>query len=363
MVLALPVVKSSLDTVSVTEISSFRECHRAWYLSDVMQLESKIPSPRFWFGTLIHAALESYYNSGRELPAAINRFLTDYETTIPEIRSDWGLLWGGIEPEYTAHLDLGREMLSNYYLFDHAGPDWTAVATEQRVWVPVLTPTGRQARSWRVPATRLTARIDLLADVGEDRDDVSVVDHKTAAQRPSTGRSLDVDDQLTGYAYVYHRLTGELPRDLVYNVLIKAIPQAPRVVSITNKNPDGKLSKDKSQKTLYGLYLQEVQRRGENPSDYAEILESLRSEGWNDYFSRTSTSRNLTQIKAYEEHLYFTVREMNEVVRDPRKAVPNFSMMRCPSCQFQGVCQAMEDGGDFERLIEVNYKKAKEKRW
>lgn len=363
MVEHLPKVKDLLDTVSVTEINSFRECRRAWYLSEVMQLESKLPSPRFWFGTLIHAALETYYIKGRDLPAALDRFLSDYETSIAEIRASWGMLWGGIEPEFSGYLDLGREMLSNYFLFDHAGPTWTAIATEQRVWVPVLTPTGRQSRFGNTQATRLTARMDLLADVGDGRDDVSVVDHKTAAQRPSTGRTLDTDDQLTGYAYVYWRLTGELPRDLVYNVLIKALPQPPKVVAITAKNPKGRLSQDKSQKTLYGLYLEAVTDRGEDPRDYAEILESLRSEGWNDYFSRTSTIRNLTQLKSYEEHLYFTVKAMGEVVADPRKAYPSFSPMRCPSCQFQSVCQAMEDGGDFERLIGANFQKAKERRW
>ena len=70
-------------------------------------------------------------------------------------------------------------------------------------------------------------------DVGDGSDDTSVVDHKTAAQKPAEGRSLDIDDQLTGYAYVYWRLTGELPRQMVYNVLIKALPGPPRVIGVT----------------------------------------------------------------------------------------------------------------------------------
>src|SRR4029077_16776721 len=99
------------------------------------------------------------------------------------------------------------------------------------------------------------------------------------------------------------------------------------------------------------------------PADYAEILQDLREKGWSSYFSREVTTRNLQQVKNYEEHLYFTFQDMREVARDPRKAYPSPSAMRCPRCPFLNVCLAMEDGSDAEDIIKTRFTVSEEKRW
>ncbi len=184
-----------------------------------------------------------------------------------------------------------------------------------------------------------------------------MVDHKSSGVTPSLGRELDLDDQLTGYAYVYWRLTGELPESIIYNVLVKKVPKPPEILK------NGTPSKAKGQQTTFGLYLDTLKALNLDPAPYAEVLAALQAEGWSRYFVRESVTRNLAQLESYEEHLYHEYRDMVSVVENPELAYPSPDPIRCARCPFISVCQAMEDGGDFESLIEAKFKVNAEERW
>lgn len=349
-----------IEAISVTEKYSFRECRRQWYLGNVRKLEPIVPPMRYWFGTGIHAALAVYHSPGGTVESAIKAYDEWYEASERELIESYGFLWEGAKQEYFDAKALAHGMLTNYDLYHRSELDvWDPVAVEQRVWVPILHPRSRRA----LPGSpRLTARLDFIGSrpvntVKGYRRGAVIVDHKTASVRPYLGRDIDLDDQLTGYAYVYWRLTGELPESIIYNVLIKSLPKPPELLK------NGQPSKAKGQSTTFGLYLDTLTQLGLDPSNYTEVLGALQAEGWSRYFVRDLVTRNLNQLEAYEQHTYYEFTEMVEVVKHPEKAYPSPSPMRCQQCPFVSVCMAMEDGGDSEALIEAKFKVSTEARW
>lgn len=342
---------SSLDQISVTEIGSFRECRRAWYLQSVKGFVRKTPDARLWFGDLLHAGLQGY--GERDLDYGIELYNKRYEETAEMLAEEYGVLWDEASTVYEEMYELGVEMLTNYVQFDRSqGDGLKTVATEQRVWIPIKNATGRGTLKG---TPRLTARMDRLVGLG---DDIWIMDYKSGDAVWQGGRTLEIDDQVTGYCYVYWRLTGELPRGVIYETLLKRAPKEPRILK------DGSLSTDKDQGTLYGLYLAKMQELGLMKSEkHIATAHALRVKGWEGFFNREKTSRNASQLLAYQEHLFYTYTEMREVVKDPRKAYPNPSPLVCMRCPFLSVCTAMEDGGDPEGILDANFAVNPEKRW
>lgn len=343
-----------LEAVSVTELATFRECRRAWYLEYVRELAPRTPIQALWFGTLIHTGLEGYYREGRSLQHALIDFDAAYQESLPKLEEGFGLTWESAAQEFLDAYQLGREMLTNYAEYEPmSGAEWTVTSLEDRVAVPIKSANGRSALKG---SPKLKGRMDMVVTTPEG---LVIVDHKTASGPGSvaSGRILEQDDQLTGYAYIFWRLTGDLPRYLVYDVLLKKPIKEPRV------NKDGKLSVDKAQGTSYNKYLAKINEMGLNPAHYEEMLQFLLQQGWKPWFIREGTSRNMEQILNYQYNLYLQYAEMREVAKDSRKAYPSPSLLKCQRCQFQSVCIAMDDGTDAESIIENSFSVGKEHQW
>lgn len=308
----------------------------------------------------MHDALQTYASKGTA--PAVKRFKAEYKRRLPKVKEGYGGLWEGVEQLYGELDELGEGMLHNYELFAEAqGMEMTTINLEQRVWVSIMRREGwsrKNPEEAELPI-KLTARFDRMVAIDNNSDDLYIVDYKTGSST-GTGRTLDLNDQASGYSYIYWRLTDEeeIPAGVIFEKLLKKIPEEPRILK------NGKLSTAKNQNTLPDLYEAKMREMGLMKSaEHLECLDALRAEGWDGYFERELTSRNLQQILSYEEHLFFTVSEMQAVVRDPRKAYPSPSSMRCPRCPFQSVCLAMEDGSDYESLIAARYDVNLEKRW
>jgi hypothetical protein len=342
----------SLDEVSVTEVGQFKECRRQWYLGSYLGYQLKKPDDRLWFGTLIHHALEEYGRS-YSMQATIDEFEKEFDSSIVDLQQEYGGLWGWVENDIYAYKPLGVEMLRNYAAFDRGTSlQLRTVSLERRVWVPIRTSTGRATLKSR---PRLTARMDRIASEGSD---LYLVDYKTGAQVWTQGRGLDLDDQVTGYYYSFWRLTGELFKGVVYETLLKKVPNQPRLLK------DGSLSTAKDQLTLHGWYYSKmVELDLTRSGKHIQALNALKVRGWDPFFHREVTSRNLAQIKAYEEHLFYVFKDMLDISKYPEKAYPSPSALHCPRCDFLQVCQAMEDGSDHQHLLGANFKINPDRRW
>lgn len=327
---------------TVTEVGSFRTCRRRWFLDTHLRLAPKTQVTWYLiFGDCIHAALEVYYKSGRDAKKMRAAFVRAWKKEDTALRVKYGPFYlMGIEDEWQKHKERGFEMLRCYDLFDREDPFFDhidEVGIEERSFIEILGPDGEPLPG----SPLLSGKIDLI---GENRRDAWGMDHKALAGAPSDA-ALDIDDQLTGYTYIYWRISDTLLRGFAYNVLIKDPPKPPRILQ------SGELSKDKSQRTTYDLYLNEINRLKLDVADYEEVLTFLKASGWRRYFIRIGSGRSMEHLASYEDHLWRTVRDMQACIEDPAEAYPNPSQYVCPGCAVMPICSAMEMDEDVEQVI------------
>lgn len=351
-----PTTAVDLRETSVTERIDFRTCRRRWFLNTVHRLEPAGGAPHFWFGNMIHYALEHYYLAGsphlQETPTilpqsareeyALEQYWAFFKQSMGEFKEQLGFLYETAYPEYREMADMGEGMLRGYFRMDVETGGWgKVVAIEERLRVPIRGPSGRA-----LPKQYLTGRFDLVIQ----RKDGTywVVDHKTAAQKHSSAH-LDIDDQLTGYAYIFWQATGIFPEGQVYNVLLKKVPKAPRLLKA------GRLSEAKDQNTTYSLYLEAIKQNGFNRADYQDMLDYLKDKGWGDFYIQEGVFRTRGQMASFERNLYREWRDMRMVAATPEAAYPNPSPITCPGCPVKKVCAVMQDGGDYEQIILNDY--------
>jgi len=303
------------------------------------------------FGEAIHKGLEAYYKSNtRSVTDAHAAYLAQWKTEYDRLYDLYrGLFDYGIEEEWEMYEEKGLRMLAYYDVYDRQFPFWDEVLEiniEERSFVEILSPAGRAANLYPTEGKPLlSGRIDLVV---KRKDGIWIVDHKTA-QSTYDARALDVDDQLTGYCYIYWRLTGEIPRGAIYNALIKEPPGPPRVLK------DGSLSRDKAQRTTYDLYLEAIRENHLVIEDYTEILDYLQDKGWHQFFVRDTVQRNIEELESFEDRLYAEYQDMELALRNEMNRYPNPSQFNCPACPIVPLCQTHEEKGDVDYLIREMY--------
>lgn len=342
---------------TVTERDSFRTCRRMWYLENVELLEPM--NSVAWaliYGSLMHDALDTYYRSGRDMKATMETFAEAWELEDDRLARTGAFYTDEVKNEWREYGLKGETTLKYYDIHDRAdkffdkvvdvGVGFDAwrenITVEERYFIDILDPTGAST------GALLSGRIDLVV---KRKDGIWIVDHKNYASTPNW-QALEVDDQLTGYCYIWWRMTGDLPRGAMYNVLLKDPPKPPRILV------SGKMSVDKSQRTTYDLALECIEEHGLDSSDYAEFLELLRDAGWSRFFPRSdNVGRNIHQVQSFERHLAREYVDMQRALADPEERYPNPSQSTCRYCSMVPVCNAMEDGSDVADIMSTMYKR------
>jgi hypothetical protein len=402
--------------ISVTERGSFRTCHRQWYLETVLNLEPRgVANWAFAFGTGLHAGLEAYYKFKGGLPYKmvgaptggteeitaydwmIDNFHQWYEKLDKKIQKELGPLAAEMRDELLGYKLLGEEMLDYYDQFASVEDNFKVAAVEGlwtpegkallgdqlnppyskhawplrhpsgRIMVPIVHPTTKRRLSSFKRGGQpvfLSARLDLIVfRMGLGLRGFWVTDHKSTASAPSD-RGIDFEDQITGYCYVFWRLTGIIPRGTVFNYLVKQVPKEPR----RTQTGTG-LSYAKDQLTTPEMYKEALIERGlmVNGKIYSEKHEecyrSLLAYGWDRFFRRFEVQRNEHELMRFEERLYEEYHDMLDAYKFPaRRAYPNQSYMHCPGCSVNKICQAIEDGSDYEWLIENAYQEGEDRK-
>ena len=333
---------------TVTERGSFRSCRRQWYLENIERLAHALSIP--WaliFGDAVHEGLAAYYTGNkRNLMDARDAFKAKWEEQGDDLRDKYGGLYeAGVSDEWHEYLVKGDTMLVYYDEYDRENPFWDDVVevnVEERAFVPILDSKGAPFEG--VPL--LSGKIDLV--VHKKGSGIWTVDHKTAASAYDA-RALDVDDQLTGYAYIWWRITGEVPRGALYNALMKEPPKPPKILT------KGNLSQDKSQRTTYFLYKEAIAELSLDEADYEEMLEFLEQKGWHQFFLRDGLEKNLDELESFEWRLQHEYEDMTLALREEGYCYPNPSQRTCPGCSVLALCQAMEERGDVEYVKESMY--------
>lgn len=320
---------------SVSSITSFSSCRRRFWFDQTYR--TPVPSIPLWTGQVVHAGLEGYYRGDRNCEKmiaeakkyALNE-IARYESEMPSIVSVAG--------ELTSSAEDALGYLANYGQFDNLD---TLEGTVERVELPFRIPTLTN------PTRIVSGRIDLV--LRSPSGGLCIVDHKTMGTRPNLS-GLDVDEQITAYAWAAWRLFGEVPDKVVYNVLVKTFPQKPRSLA------RGGLSKDKTQSTTYSLYLQAIEEIKADPSDYADILDHLARTGWGNYFARVESSRNEAELRAFDRRAATKIRDIEAILARPDdEAYPSPSSFTCGFCPYLGACKAKDDGGDWKSMLDARF--------
>jgi RecB family exonuclease len=330
---------------TVTERGQFRDCRRRWYLESVENLAPATSAAwNLWFGNAAHEALDAYYRRNRVASYLLDAFQHAWRKQDDELCRTYGAFYAhGIQEEWRRHRDMGEALLREYVQFDHADAFFdnvVDVAVEERSFVTIQNP---DPVAEKLPWPLLSGRIDLVI---EKPSGLWIVDHKTYAQKPSMP-ALELDDQLTGYCYIYWRLTGEVPAGAMYNVLIKNPPVPPPRLN------SGRFSQDKRLRTTYAIYRDTV--RVQDPERFAEghyneYLDMLSRKGWDGFFLRVGESRSLTELKSFERRLWREYKHMSRALEDPEERYPNPQNRLCGHCSVRSLCHAMEAGDDVEYL-------------
>lgn len=298
----------------------------------------------------MHTGLENYYRWERNLDIGLAHFRGAWKEVDDRLAREYGGLYAyGIEEEWQTYLEKGVDMLTYYDMREQSYPlvgEIVDIAIEERAFIPIWAPWQRVTVGMNQPL--LSGQIDIVV---KRADGIWIVDHKTAGQ-PHNSPSLDVDDQLTAYCYIYWRLTGVVPRGAIYNVLLKDPPHPPKILK------GGKVSQDKRQKTVTPLYLEACQEHdpeGLKRGDYTEFITMLKEKSWDQFFLREQSPRSQAQLEHFEERLYEEYRDMAEATRLPRRRYPNPTQFQCKHCPVLSICDAMEKGEDVEYIKRNGY--------
>jgi hypothetical protein len=311
------------------------------------------------FGDCIHAAMDVYYRpvKGTKPPRSLKHaqaaFIEEWGKYDAWLQEQYGPLYKmGIEDEWHEHHAKGLEMLKYYDQFDRAEKMFDsvlAVGVEERSFVPILDPAGNELPGKPL----LSGRVDLAFErkIGA----AEIMDHKALASAHAS-RALDIDDQLTGYSYIWFRIEGYIPKGSWYNVLVKNPPHEPKELKPDAKTGKRKLSQDKQQRTTWEQYHQTLLEMGLPLSDYTEMLDFLAAKGWSQFYLREGVQRNEEQMQSYEKHLYYEYLDMKAALDDENLRYPNPSQYTCPGCPVMAICQTMEEQGDVEYIIDNMYR-------
>lgn len=275
-------------------------CDRRWWFAYHLGLTVEASAP-LRQGSLVHRLLAAWYQGG--MTAGIVSLWQDVgEGWLEERRHH-------IEARTPAHLRTERHEedqelalasmgIVDHYIQTHGDHDrenWEIIAVEAQAGRVLPHPvTGKPITDRIAVGGKLTLRTWVHAGqmdlVIRDRRTglVWAVEHKTTVDTDLEGycRKLHLDPQIRGYHWL---LEDPDPRwstpallglgevsGVIYNVLRKAVPRVPPLLKPKKEGqPSPGLSKAKID-TTEAVYLDEIQRHGFNPDDYADLLMDLR---------------------------------------------------------------------------------------
>jgi hypothetical protein len=227
-------------------------------------------------------------------------------------------------------IELCKEIGKNYCKqWRDADSQYEVVATELQFDIPIT------------DTLNYTGTIDLVL---KDKDgNVWFMDHKTTNNIESYEKRVDMDRQISRYWWALQQLGYDVA-GFVYNIVLKDVPEAPAVLK------NGTLSKNKSAKTTYKLYMDAIMDNHENADDYEEILSHLKAqetENGNRFFRRIKVYRLQAEIDN-------AIEEMIEVAKDMDNAriYRNITKDCSWDCSFQSICQSSMDGSNVDYLKE-----------
>jgi hypothetical protein len=324
---------------SVSDLVYFEDCRRQWLWG--REYTTSRPQLQLWFGNVLHAGLEEYYKNNRSLAKGLIGLNRQLDQTIKEMRQfDEASFLSSID-KYEELAGMFEPLLTNYSIFDSEEPlQGDVFEVEKYFNLPVS------------PTLSISGKIDLILKTGRG---YIIVDHKTSSTMPARLEGLDLDEQMTAYAWAFYQMYGELPIAIIYNTIVKSLPKEPEVLKTLTKDKKPQLSRAMGQSTVYSAYLNKLYEIGADPKEYQEILSYLRARGWSSFFRREESSRNFSAIQNFHSRAIQKMEYMVEACKDFSKAHPSPQTHRCAWCSFLQPCLMNEREEDYEIVLQSSY--------
>lgn len=183
----------------------------------------------------------------------------------------------------------------------------------------------------------------------DEYDRLWVQEYKTAKQIREY--HLDVDEQITSYCWAAWKKYGREVAGVVYQQFRKAIPTFPPVLAT------GKVSTDARKLTTSAMYAKllnqmyggVVNAPDENRAAYNRLLASESQDG-DKFIKLHRIERNMAQLLAFEKKVLM---ELEDIANPNLPLYPNPNWTCDFSCPLQAACVAMDDGSDFQYILDV----------
>jgi hypothetical protein len=329
--------------VTYTELKDRRRCPYRAHLSYDKRLAPIVKSPGFREGNIMDAGLNALYDNYRRtgthdlnvMLAAIDCMADKEEARIAAGATLFEEEWQAIRDKTT----LLRDVAGLYVPWAREQDAGLQVISRQfQADVPVVAPSGRASTKYqfRFKPDGIVA-MDGELWLWEDKA-WKIID------RPSL-KLLTIDEQCGMYLWGLRQLIDRgkaskaimeafgqygYPAGVIYNILRKKTPTVPKLLA------KGGTSQDKAIDTTHEVYLATLLERGQDPADYAEILDLLKEKG-NTFFVRQPVYRNASELAEIGRRIW----EVTQTLSESRayKCVDR----TCAQCAFFPLCVEYSD--------------------
>jgi hypothetical protein len=336
----LPVVKPVLPAeIHTSDRVLFKRCRRRWdWQSPIRQnLEPKeVTASALWFGTGFHFAMEDYHGYN-VFGHPVNALKAYYQCF----------------PTANRPPDADELMVIGIAIFNYYVTGWLPRRKEFKTLVVDGRPQVEVQFEVELPDRNATYAGTFDRVVVDPHQRLWVVDYKSVARFDTT--KLETDTQISAYAWAASQIYGAPFEGVLYMQFVKAIPQPPQRLK------NGEFSQTKQQKVTHALYRKALRDAfGTIPSRYVDFLNYLAAQEGpeGDLFIRRDLVRRNEHVQASE---YFKILDEVDDMINPRLRIYTNPTRDCAwECPFRTPCIALDDGSDWESLIEMGYREKKE---
>ena len=286
--------------VSNSEIQTFQECRRKWWLSYYRRLkprQERITGP-LALGSRVHEALDVHYSTGKDLLEAYNDILAE-EKYQAEIRGIWA-------DDVNSEGELGRIMLEGYLQWsaeEGIDADLDMISTEEIISMPLLD--GKVI---------LQGKLDMRV------------------RRKSDGVRMFRDFKTVGTTFDQYMRTAHLNEQILTYMLLE---------QYQNKNPE-----ERSEGGIFTLLRKVKRSANAKPPFYAQH----------------EVGHNVFDLRSFWLALHGVLNDLMSVKDtldqggDPRQYAYRHVTNDCTwKCQFFSICGMFDDGSPVEEAIAEHF--------
>ena len=400
--MAMNILPSKYDIIPIhcSDISAFNRCKRYWDFTSPTRnnLRRRVDlygvNVPLWLGTGIHYALEMFYNpmlhrdpveawttwfdyqwfGGLVTEEWLDRTYDihpfyDEEKKLYRIRGLQLLHPNPIEEEFLGYKELGIGIMTFYRDYAERNDAFEIVAAETSFSVPLLHPDNGEAIT-AVDVREQSPNYGKLLEVhargkrdalGVDKETGKhfIMDHKTAAKVDEDYfTKLDMDQQVSTYAWATEQEIELAVDHVVYNVLRKCFPKPP--TPLKNGTPSTDRTKESTTPELFQKYIQDNDlvdwfQGNDKAQGYYNYLMSAGDEN---FIIRKKLYRNKCEIENTGKRIAMVALDM---IENPRIYPNPTGEWLCTKCAFRGPCLAKEDGSDWKDMIDNGYEENRDR--